>query len=123
MPLYDIRCAGCAIEGEVFRSVAARHELPECACGSSYEIVIRAPMVRSDIAPYQAMGVDVANGKCPVISSRAEHRDYLRRNGYIEVGNDKMPVPTQPDAWLNTKEQDRARAQAVKQAIEEVRSA
>ncbi len=43
-----------------------------------------------DIQPYQAMGIDERTGKVPVITSRREHREYLRANNYIEVGNE-MP--------------------------------
>ena len=47
-----------------------------------------APMVMSDIKDYRAVAVDVATGKTPVITSRSRHREFLRRNGYIEVGNE-----------------------------------
>ncbi len=48
--------------------------------------------VISDIEPYRAVASDVAkSGKRPVIGSRSEHRDFLRRNGYTEVGNDYVP--------------------------------
>jgi hypothetical protein len=47
------------------------------------------PLIMPDIAPYQAMGVDIATGKAPVIHSRSQHREYLRRNGYVEIGNEK----------------------------------
>lgn len=49
----------------------------------------RGPMIMPDITPYRAMGVDIATGKAPVIHSRSQHREYLRRNGYIEIGNEK----------------------------------
>lgn len=43
-----------------------------------------------DIEPYKAAGADIASaGKRPVINSRSEHRDYLKRNKYIEIGNEK----------------------------------
>jgi hypothetical protein len=42
-----------------------------------------------DIEPYRAVGADVASdGKRPVIGSRSRHRNFLRDNGYIEVGNE-----------------------------------
>lgn len=42
-----------------------------------------------DIEPYRAMSADVGKGgKRPIIGSRSEHRDFLRRNGYTEIGND-----------------------------------
>jgi len=46
-------------------------------------------MIMPDIKPYQAMGVDIATGKAPLIHSRSQHREYLRRNGYIEIGNEQ----------------------------------
>jgi hypothetical protein len=39
-----------------------------------------------DIEPYKAMGGDMA-GK--YIGSRSTHREYLKRNNFIEVGNEK----------------------------------
>lgn len=43
-----------------------------------------------DIEPYQAVAVDVATGKPPRIGSRSEHREFLKRNGYLEVGNERI---------------------------------
>ena len=41
-----------------------------------------------DLEPYRAVAADVASGgKPPVISGRRQHREFLRRNGYAEVGN------------------------------------
>jgi len=48
-----------------------------------------------DIEPYRAVAVDVATGKAPVIGSRSEHRQFLHRNGYVEVGNE-TPKPRKP---------------------------
>lgn len=42
------------------------------------------PMVIRDIEPYQNM----INGQ--MISSRSEHREFLRRHNVVEVGNEKM---------------------------------
>jgi hypothetical protein len=52
--------------------------------------IVEAPMVAPDIGPYQAVAVDVATGKPPVINSRSAHRDFLKRNGYTEVGNERV---------------------------------
>ncbi len=53
----------------------------------------KGPAVISDIEPYRAMGADIASdGKRPVISTRSEHRAYLRRNGYVETGNEAPKV-------------------------------
>lgn len=48
--------------------------------------------VMGDIQPYQAVAVDVATGNAPVITSRSAHREYLKRNGYVELGNDAKPI-------------------------------
>lgn len=89
MPIYALICDSCAAEQDVFRRIAEMdRDLPNC-CGASMRRKLCAPHVIADIQPYQAMGVDVATGKAPMISSRSEHRDYLRRNCYVEVGNEK----------------------------------
>ena len=43
-----------------------------------------------DIAPYQAVAVDAKTGKPPMITSRQQHKEFLARNNFIEVGNE-MP--------------------------------
>jgi hypothetical protein len=45
------------------------------------------PMIISDIAPFQTAGDNVA------ITSRSELRDYERKNGVRQVGNDIPPPP------------------------------
>lgn len=43
-----------------------------------------------DIEPYRTAASDVASdNKRPVIGSRSRHREFLRDNGYVEVGNEK----------------------------------
>lgn len=51
-----------------------------------YERPRKGPFVLGDIEPYQAVTGDMA-GKW--ITSRSEHREFLRRNNLIEVGNEK----------------------------------
>ena len=87
--MYRIKCDTCSREEDIFRSLANMEDLPEC-CGIRTHRMICAPMVIADIQPYQAMGVDVATGKAPMITSRSTHRQYLKRNNYVEVGNE-MP--------------------------------
>jgi hypothetical protein len=41
-----------------------------------------------DLKPYKAAAIDKNTGKRPMIDGRAEHREFLKRNGYREVGND-----------------------------------
>lgn len=46
----------------------------------------KAHYIQPDLEPYMAVSGDMA-GK--VIRSRREHREFLRRNGFVEVGNEK----------------------------------
>lgn len=47
-----------------------------------------------DIEPYKAVAVDSRTGKVPKIGSRREHREFLRANNYVEVGNE--PIRERP---------------------------
>ncbi len=51
------------------------------------ESSLARPMVVSDIQSYRAVAADV-DGKRPVIGGRRQHREFLARNNYTEVGND-----------------------------------
>jgi hypothetical protein len=54
----------------------------------------KGPAIISDIEPYRAVASDVAcGGKRPVIGGRRQHREFLQRNGYVEVGNERPVVP------------------------------
>ena len=72
-----------------------------------------------DIAPYRTAAADVAAGnKRVMITGRRQHREFLKRNGYVEVGNDSsLTRPRQPVALDRGK-----RAQDIKRAIEQLRS-
>jgi hypothetical protein len=48
------------------------------------------PQIMSDIAPYRTAATDIATGKRAVIGGRRQHREFLRRNGYVEIGNDDV---------------------------------
>lgn len=41
--------------------------------------------IQGDIEPYRAIGGDAAG---QMITSRSQHREFLKRNGFIEVGNE-----------------------------------
>lgn len=49
-----------------------------------------ATMVISDLEPYRAVAADKHNGKRPVIGGRRQHREFMQRNGYIDVGNERI---------------------------------
>lgn len=53
-------------------------------------IDVNAPMVMSDIQPYQSM----IDGK--MITSRSIHREHLRKNGCIEIGNETKYLQSKP---------------------------
>lgn len=60
-----------------------------------------------DIAPYRAVGGDIAlDGKRPVIGTRRQHREYLARNAYVEVGNERPIASTRP-AYIVERERQR----------------
>lgn len=54
-----------------------------------------------DIDPYKAVAVDSRTGKAPRIGSRREHREFLKANNYVEVGNEPIrerPIIDVPDS-------------------------
>lgn len=62
------------------------------ACLGHYKQIRLAPATHiiKDIAEYQAVAIDKRTGKAPRITSRSQHREFLKANKYIEVGNDSM---------------------------------
>jgi hypothetical protein len=50
------------------------------------------PYIMGDIEPYQAVGPE--QGKW--ITSRSQHREYLRKHGLIEVGNERKYFDGKP---------------------------
>jgi hypothetical protein len=62
-----------------FRATSARSDLAR-------------PMIIGDLKEYRAAAVDKATGKRPVIGGRRQHREFLKNNGYFEMGNE-MPTP------------------------------
>ena len=51
--------------------------------------------VIADIPPYMTVAADKESGKRQYIKSRREHREFLNRNGYEEIGNEKF-TPNAP---------------------------
>lgn len=48
-----------------------------------------------DIESYRPVAADKHTGLRPVIGGRRQHREFLKRNGYIELGNEKLKNNTQ----------------------------
>lgn len=64
-----------------------------------------------DIEPYRAAASDVASdNKRPVIGSRSRHREFLRDNHYVEVGNETPRAPYQPEMSRAERVEDIRRA-------------
>lgn len=63
------------------------------------------PQIIKDIDPYQAVAGDVAlAGKLPKIGGRRQHREFLKRNSYIEVGNERRPQKADYGAEVTERE-------------------
>ena len=88
MPTYEWECTRkrprCGKHRDVICTVAARNEPQVCECGKPMVRTITASMVMPDIRPYVAVAGDRA-GK--PIGGRAEHREFLKRNRLIEIGD------------------------------------
>lgn len=92
MPLYEVQCGICGKRQDIYRKIAEREkDLPVC-CGASTRNILSPSMVTADIQPYRAVAVDKETGKAPYITSRKAHREFLRRNGYVEMPD----MPTKP---------------------------
>lgn len=87
MPIYVWRCEVCNENVEVVRPMRQALEPVICECGVPRVQQLSAAYVSADIAPYMAVAGDRA-GK--YITSRKEHREYLKRNRLIEIGNEKV---------------------------------
>jgi hypothetical protein len=71
--------------------------------------------VISDIQPYRAAASDVAcNGKRPMISGRRQHREFMQRNGYVEVGNESG---YRPPSAPSPREAQRERVNDIKRVL------
>ncbi len=86
MPLYTYACDHCGDSTEAFNTVDERHTAaPDCHGKMRLEIM--PTMVQADIAPYRAVSGDRAG---QFITSRREHREFLKRNRFVEVGNEPV---------------------------------
>jgi len=84
VPTYVWNCDKCG-EIEVFRSIAQYAVPPEHP--HPVTRVISPCVGFGDIKPYIAVGGDMA-GK--PITSRNEHRQFLKRNRLVELGNEPV---------------------------------
>jgi len=103
MPIFRYRCPVCSLASDEFRKIANRDDALLCPKdGAGMVRIIMPAMVQADIQPYRPIAVDKETGKVPIINSRKQHREFLKRNDYIEVGDDpikeRKQESTEPDA-------------------------
>jgi hypothetical protein len=101
MPTYTLECLSCHEQVTVFRHLDDHGKWPK-HCRRKMRQVIGKFHIMKDIEPYQAVAFDVATGKVPVITSRRRHKEFLRDNGYNEVGNEPIKEQGMPGDKLDT---------------------
>lgn len=85
MPIYEVKCAICGDIQDIVRKVDEREShLPEC-CGKKMHNILSATRGNVDITPYRAVAIDKRTGERPLITSRHQHREFLKRNDYVEM--------------------------------------
>lgn len=100
MPLYRYACT-CGKQYDEFRKIADRHDSPLCVCGELTKLRIMPTSVQADNTDYVSLAIDKETGKHVHIGSKRQHREFLARNDYVEVGNDFKPptrIDTGPEA-------------------------
>jgi hypothetical protein len=84
---------------------------PEACYGHFANRGAASIQIIADIQPYQAIAADVATGKPPPrIGSRREHREFLKRNKYVEVGNEWNKPRERPTVQIDSPREDIRRA-------------
>lgn len=84
-PTYLWRCETCEEDIEVFRHLSDYKSPPEHP--HPVKRVLTVPYAMPDIAPYRAVAGDM---KGKFISGRREHREFLKRNRLVEVGDEPV---------------------------------
>lgn len=92
MPVYRYECHECGRKVDAFRHVNQRDDAPVCHQKAMTRRIMPT-MVAPAFNTYRAVAEDKESGERPVIRSRDEHRAFLRRNGYEEVGDDPAFLP------------------------------
>lgn len=114
MPLYAYRCSTCERRQDAFASVDMRHEAAP-NCHGTMELEIMPAMVTPDIQPYIATAGDRAGQP---ITSRRQHREFLKRNRFVEVGNEPIK-PTNEFRKIHTEADKRTLREQMKPVIRE----
>jgi putative FmdB family regulatory protein len=114
VPLYDWLCEHCGSAQEVLRPVAQALDPVFCKCGVPMVQQLSPAYVHGDITPYKAVTGDKAG---QWITSRQQHKEFLKRNRLVEVGTDK-PKPIQQFRSIHN---DRTRRDLREQMRAEIR--
>lgn len=69
-----------------------------------------------DIEPYRAIAADTDGTLRPLIKGRRQHREFIRRNNYTEVGND---VPTRTPQYILDRQHQASVIASLKRALGE----
>lgn len=85
--LYEYECPDCGESVEIACAVKDHKPTLKCECGSRMVQQLGAAYVSPDIAPYRAVAGDRAG---QMITSRKDHREFLKRNRFTEVGNEPI---------------------------------
>lgn len=97
MPLYEVQCGICGKRQDIYRKIEDREkDLPLC-CGNAMHNILSPSMINADIQPYRAIAIDKASGERPYITSRRQHKEFLRRNGYVEMPDAPKERPIRGD--------------------------
>lgn len=104
MPIYRYLC-DCGHAADEFRKIANRDDCPE-HCGRAMTRKIMPASVQGDINPYRSVAVDKETGKPVIVNSRRQHREFLKRNDYVEMTDAPKSARDDSDsAPMLTKEQ------------------
>ena len=105
MPIYRFVCE-CGHVADEFRKIDNRDDAPN-HCDKAMVRKIMPASVVCDINPYKSVAIDKETGKRPVIQSRKQHREFLYKNDYVEVGNDPIKGTPEPhgDAHMLSKQE------------------
>lgn len=126
--IYEAVCMKCGSYHEYIRPVAQMHDTPDCCGQKTEKRLLSAPMMRADIAPWDAY-VSPATGK--MITSYAERRADMKAAGcrdwegmdsekrqsarikaYQEREEDEKLDKTVRTAWANLSSEKKAAALA-----------
>ena len=85
--IYSVECRKCGKERDLTLPLSEHGNWPIC-CGKKTYQVIKAKQIVPDIQPYMTVAADNETGKRQYITSRVKHKEFLKRNRLIEIGNE-----------------------------------